>query len=215
MHEPAFLTARCSTVAAYARDLLQSGAALPSHHGESAAIFEGCYTTQSDVKRGNRQGENALCTADTLSALAGQSYPHALRDAWLKVLFHQFHDILDGSAIHESYEHTAGDYQSVRSAAWSAIDSALPRLLPEAFAGEIAVTNPLGWDRQDVVIVPGMQGQGMVWLRDSAGNLTPGQFTAEGLCFVATVPAFCTTGYTTVRDDARPAPAPITAVPSL
>ncbi|GAI23262.1 unnamed protein product, partial [marine sediment metagenome] len=51
-------------------------------------IFEGCYTTHSDIKKANREGENLLLTAEALATLAslyGYSYPHSsLKEAWEK-----------------------------------------------------------------------------------------------------------------------------------
>ncbi len=212
---PAFLSAHCSTLSAYARGLLQSGVALPVHRGESATVFEGCYTTQSEVKRGNRLGENLLCTADTLAALAGLTYPDILSDAWRRLLFHQFHDILDGSAIHEAYEYSADEFRAVKAAAESVVERALDILEPAMAAAQIAVTNPLGWDRHDLVIASDMQGEGVVWLHGAAGDRTPGQFTAKGLCFVANVPAFATVVYQVGSPTENPLPAAIAAVPAL
>ena len=70
---PLLPAARCSTLARYTQRLLEAGGALPVQRGESSTIFEGCYTTHGDIKRYNRHGENLLCTADTLAALAGIS----------------------------------------------------------------------------------------------------------------------------------------------
>ena len=68
---PLLPAAQCSTLAGYTERVLVAGAALPVQRGESSTIFEGCYTTHGDIKRYNRHGENLLCTADTLAALAG------------------------------------------------------------------------------------------------------------------------------------------------
>ncbi len=80
--------------------------------------FTGCYTSQSAIKRGNRFGENYLEEAETLAALAsrlvGCVYPtESLREAWLKVLFNQFHDILPGSGVRETREHAQALFQEV------------------------------------------------------------------------------------------------------
>ncbi len=213
--EPAFLSARCSTIATYARELLHSGAALPVHRGESSTVFEGCYTTQGEMKRFNRAGENALCTADSLAAIAGLQHPGTMHDAWRKVLFNQFHDILDGSAIHESYESSEEDFRAATGAAQSLIEQALPLLEGSAAVGAIAVTNPIGWDRRDVVIVAGVTGEGSTWLRDGSGTLTPGQFTPQGLCFVASVEAFGTAAYRVERAATQSLPPAIEAAPSV
>src|SRR4029079_3170235 len=99
-----------STLGGYARAILASGATLPCYSGESSTIFEGCYTTHADTKRYNRAGENLLSTADTLAALAGPEHHPRMSEAWRAVLFNQFHDILDGSAIHEAYAKNADDF---------------------------------------------------------------------------------------------------------
>jgi alpha-mannosidase len=198
--------ARCSTLAAYTRAIVDSGVALPLHHGESSTIFEGCYTTHADTKRYNRAGENLLSTADTLLALAGQERDERMREAWRALLFNQFHDILDGSAIHESYRKNADDFAMIAETAGAVTDGALAVLERDVQPGQIAVTNPLGWEREDWVCVPAPPTGGPVWLIDQRGNRTPGQWTAEGLGFVARVPAFATASYEIRSDAAETAP---------
>jgi alpha-mannosidase len=193
-------TARCSTLAAFTRAILESGVALPIHRGESSTIFEGCYTTHADTKRYNRAGENLLSTADTLAALAGQEYDQRMREAWRALLFNQFHDILDGSAIHEAYEKNAADFAMITATAGAVTDSALTMLESDVQSGRTAVTNPLGWDREDWVCVPEPPTHGPVWLQDSRGNRTLGQWTKDGLGFVAHVPAFATVSYELCAD---------------
>jgi alpha-mannosidase len=179
---------KCSTVADFAEAV--ASATLPVHRGESATTFEGCYTTHVDTKVLNRQGEALLETAETLAALAGLNAD--LDQAWKTVLFNQFHDILDGSAIAEVYADQAVEFEAeVRAAAQPVIDQAVA-----ALAGDgIAVVNPLGWDRTDVVCVAGVTGSGAVLVRANNGESVIGQHTDDGLVFVATVPAFGTAVY--------------------
>lgn len=191
---PLLPTSACGTLAGYSKKILESGAALPVHRGESSTIFEGCYTTHADIKRFNRHGENLLCTADTLAALAGaESAP--LQPAWRTVLFNQFHDILDGSGIHETYEKCASDFAEVANAANQVTEAALSVLHSGLPAGTVAVTNPLGWEREDWVVVPGLDGTGAVALQGDHGHRTLGQFVPGGLGFAARVPAFGTVSY--------------------
>jgi alpha-mannosidase len=187
--------AECSTLARFTQRLLDAGTALPVQQGESRTIFEGCYTTHGDIKRYNRQGETLLCTADTLAVLADLPNPEQLQPAWRTVLFNQFHDILDGSGIHETYEKCATDFAEVSKAARSVIEAALRVLQAGLPAGDLAVTNPLGWERDDWVLVPGKYGTGAVRLEGKHGHTTVGQYTPEGLGFVARVPAFGTASY--------------------
>lgn len=184
----------CSTLACYTQKLLTAGTALPVQRGESSTIFEGCYTTHADIKRYNRQGENMLCTADALAALAGIS-PEQLQPAWRTLLFNQFHDILDGSGIHETYEKCVDDFAEISAAAGSVTQSALHVLQNDLPAGDVSVTNPLGWEREDWVVVPEKTGTGTVSLVGSHGHRSVGQYTPEGLGFTARVPAFGTVSY--------------------
>lgn len=78
----------------------------PTHHGEMQFIFEGCYTTVSDIKAGNRNNENMLFSGEffnTLRWLSGDRYPaESYHDLWTTLAFNEFHDILPGSAINEA-----------------------------------------------------------------------------------------------------------------
>ncbi len=89
----------------------------PTHHGEMQFIFEGCYTTVSDIKAGNRNCENSLYSNEyfnTLRWMNGDPYPAGeIRDLWETVVFNQFHDILPGSAINEANKEAIARYEEV------------------------------------------------------------------------------------------------------
>jgi len=194
---PGLPTVACSTVAAFGSRIVASGARLPVHKGESPTVFEGCYTTHADTKRFNRVGESILTTAETLAAMAGLDAEEELSKAWRSVCFHQFHDILDGSAIHDVYEDQARDFAEIEAVAARVSEEALGVLRHGSAPGSVAVTNPLAWDRQDVVTVSvGLPpSDGAAWMRADDGRLVAAQHTSEGICFVAEVPAFATTTY--------------------
>ncbi|MBA3709922.1 MAG: alpha-mannosidase, partial [Planctomycetes bacterium] len=210
---PLMPTAFCSTMAAYTGSILDSGVALPTHRGESSTIFEGCYTTHADAKRHNRHGENLLCTADSLAAAAGLDRTRELTPAWRTVLFNQFHDILDGAAIHESYVLNQEHFEQVRAAADAVTTAALDVLQAGIAEDRIAVTNPLGFAREDWVMVlvdamgvaTGEEKSGPVRLIGADGHTAIGQRTAEGIGFVARTPAFGTTSYRIEAADAADA----------
>lgn len=89
---------------------------LPVITGELNFIFDGCYTTQTRIKRGNRQTEKALLEGELTGALAttatGRPYPaEVYARAWKKVLFNQFHDILPGSGTADTREYAMALYQ--------------------------------------------------------------------------------------------------------
>ncbi len=186
---PLLPTAECSTTAAYTRQLLDSGTTLPIHSGESTTIFEGCYTTHADTKLYNRRGENLLCTADALLAMAEMEEPDSIREAWRKVLFNQFHDIFDGSAIHEVYEKNKADFMEVEQVAKATISEALD-YLTAGMEGSVAVVNPTGAYVKDWVVVPEVKGKGPKLVVDGVGRSVPAQDTEQGLGFIAQVPPF-------------------------
>lgn len=170
-------------------------------------IFEGCYTTHSDIKKANREGENLLLTAEALATLAnlyGYSYPHdSIEEAWKKVCFNQFHDTLDGSAIHLSYEYSAKLAQEVEESTERIIKDTLDSLSSHIKtegknkqALPLIVFNQLGWSRDDLVAVDMPQEAfSSFYLIDEKDNVVPFQIEGKKLIFVAKkVPAF---GYKT------------------
>jgi alpha-mannosidase len=78
--------------------------------------FTGCYTSQSQIKKFNRLGENQAVEAETAALLAhrilGREYPYQqLKDAWINILFGHFHDILPGSGVRATREFQSGLFQ--------------------------------------------------------------------------------------------------------
>ncbi len=122
----------------------------------------GTLTTHAEAKRGNRKSEALLETSEkaaTIASLLGHPYPDAeLREAWQRVLFNQFHDILPGSSITPVYADAAEDYKRAGKLARRALDSALDAIAAEASLPRdgwraLIVFNPLSWPRPDVVRV--------------------------------------------------------------
>ena len=159
---------------------------LPLVSGEINFLCDGCYTTQTRIKAGNRKAERLVADAEFYSlaaqAVANHPYPHKLlSDAWVKILFNQFHDIIPGSGVVETREYASGLYQQVFAAAESARTLALeaiadrinPGSLPpsEESTGEGAgvgygqtaraagrrrayhIFNSLPWDREETVTI--------------------------------------------------------------
>ena len=166
-------------------------------------IFKGCYTTHSDIKKANREGENLLLTAEALATLAslyGYSYPQDfIREAWQKVCFNQFHDILDGSAIHCSYEYSGGLAKEVKKIGQKITEDSLQFLFSRIKterrnkrAISLIVFNQLGWLRDDLVTIDlPSKTFSSFHLLDEEDNLVPFQIEGKKLVFVAKkVPAF-------------------------
>ncbi|NCB92241.1 MAG: alpha-mannosidase [Clostridia bacterium] len=83
-------------------------------------VLTGCYTTQARIKLANRTGEDQLYDSEMLSAVGeyankGYDLTKRLDEAWKKVLFNQFHDILPGSGVRETREYAMGQFQEAMS----------------------------------------------------------------------------------------------------
>src|SRR5438445_6545510 len=112
------------------------------------------YTTQADVKRGNRRGEEALRAAELWSVAAGLAdYPAAeLDQAWKLLLLHQFHDIIPGSGIHWVNDDARRDHAAIAQPTATIIERA-----QRALAGDgdsLVVFNSASHHRTEVVELP-------------------------------------------------------------
>jgi len=107
----------------------------PTHKGEMQFIFEGCYTTVSEIKSGNRNCENLLFGSEffnTLNWLNGHKYPqNELNQLWETVTFNQFHDILPGSAIYEANRQAVARYTETERKAQELKDEAFLKIADE------------------------------------------------------------------------------------
>lgn len=106
---------------------------LPVVRGSLLHHASGCYAADSAIKRANRQAENALLKAEKFDLLAHRLTgspiaKEALRAAWEKVLFNQFHDILAGCSIREAYADALNALSAAEDAAWEITQTALHRI---------------------------------------------------------------------------------------
>jgi alpha-mannosidase len=119
----------------------------------------GVLTTQAHTKRNNRRSETLVLNAEKFASLAhlfGRVYPQeALEQAWRKVLFNQFHDILPGSSIPAVYVDAERDYAEVRRVGNEVLSGALGelalRIRTEGPGAPVIVFNPLAWTRSEIV----------------------------------------------------------------
>ena len=146
-----------------ARDLTpQEFAALPEYNSELILKTHGtgCYTSQAAMKTFNRQNE-LLANAAESSAVAaqwaaGQSYPtERLRAAWVRMLWHQFHDDLTGTCIPQAYQFSWNDELSSLNQFAGVLTSsaaAVAGLLNTEGGGiPLVVYNPVSMARRDPV----------------------------------------------------------------
>lgn len=103
------LVIKFGTPEEFFKKLESSNLSIPTIKDELQHHASGCYSVLSEVKRLNRKAESSLMVAERYSTISsmvtGMVYPkEKLRDAWMKVLFCQFHDSLAGTCIREAYE---------------------------------------------------------------------------------------------------------------
>lgn len=134
---PVAPTVRFSTYEAFFAAVEPFRSSLPVIKGQLGPTFTGCYTSQSRMKSINRMGEDRLYEGEMISAFAqkaasGSSFTRQYRDAWEKVLFNQFHDILPGSNTPESATHALGAFEEAMGVVMAGSASSL-----RSFAKEI------------------------------------------------------------------------------
>ena len=103
---------------------------LPVVDHELNFIFDGCYTSQSRIKKANRVAEAALLEAACFNAMSHQlgAYPYDARgyeELWQNVLFNHFHDILPGSGTIDTREYALGLFQRTMAGAGTRKSAAL------------------------------------------------------------------------------------------
>jgi len=158
---PTDVRVKPTNVANYIDILLAEKQDFPVYEKEMNPVFSGCYTTQVDMKRHNRQGEQLLLNAEKLSELAvffGYRDYYPVRDisyAWKLALLNQAHDLAAGSGIGPIYADAALQYEEVFERGDRALNFTLQNLgLQLDTTGEgvpLVVYNPQSFDRNDLV----------------------------------------------------------------
>src|SRR5215510_15109503 len=145
------------------RDLTaEEKANLPEYEGELTMKTHGvgCYTSQAAMKRFNRENEILADAAERASIgamlLTGLPYPgERLRDAWIRFLWHQFHDDVTGTSIPQAYQFSwndelvsANQFAGVLTSATSAVTKTLDT---RTNGIPLVVYNPTSIQRRDIV----------------------------------------------------------------
>ncbi|CAH2273484.1 alpha-mannosidase 2C1 [Pelobates cultripes] len=133
-------------------------------------LHNGTYTTQAQIKKGNRKCEELLHDVEILSSFALAqnsrfSYPSAkLQHLWRLLLLNQFHDVLPGSCIEQVVEDALSYYNEIQTEGAKLLNGSIQALmkLPSSsqpsFDQPITVINTLPWERMELVSFPGTSG---------------------------------------------------------
>jgi alpha-mannosidase len=158
---PTDVRVKPTNVADYIDILLTEKKDFPVYTKELNPVFPGCYTTQVDMKRHNRQTEQLLLNAEKMSELAvffgyRDYYPvRDLSNAWKIALLDQAHDLAAGSGIGPIYADAAKQYDEIFERGNRALNFSLQNLgLQVDTSAEgvpLVVYNPQSFDRTDLV----------------------------------------------------------------
>lgn len=151
---------KMSSPAEFFEDLQKRGLPRQKYVGELYfQAHRGTYTSQAKTKKGNRKSEFALREAEFWGTVSHTLRSHTftevtLRNAWMKVLLNQFHDILPGSSIHRVYEEAEALYSEVLQESQSVTEKALSSIVQPS-ERKVTVFNSLNWKRKVLVEIRG------------------------------------------------------------
>ncbi|XP_030586783.1 alpha-mannosidase 2C1 [Archocentrus centrarchus] len=141
-------------------------------------MHNGTYTTQAQIKRGNRQCETLLHDIEIASSLAlchGKAFPYPaekLQELWRLLLLNQFHDVIPGSCIEMVVEDALKYYEDIRSSGAVLLRKACETLVPNG--SSVAVFNSLPWERLEVIQTQdGSDKAGLALVRASSIGVSP------------------------------------------
>ncbi|AZN39294.1 alpha-mannosidase [Paenibacillus albus] len=217
---PGLPVSRFSTAGAFFESVSKVEDTLPEWHGDLyLELHRGTLTTHGRNKRYNRKAEVLYRNAEVWGAFArlyagasGDAALKALNKGWKLIMLNQFHDIIPGTAITESYVTSAAEYEEVFALGNQELDAALRAIAGQVSASASAsdsgegtpyvVFNSLGWERDETVLIEGGLELAGMSAFDEAGNLLKSDWIAgaDGIkpalaVAVKGIPAF---GYKTV-----------------
>ena len=201
---------RYSTAAAFFAGIEAGQPTLPEWHGDLyLELHRGTYTTHARNKRNNRKAEvlyreaelwNTLALPD-MEAQAEADVRSALHEGWKLILLNQFHDIIPGSAITESYVTSDEEYVRVFELGRAGLNLGAAALTagidtngPEGSAAYV-VFNSLGWKRNAVIQLPVLDGMDRYAVDVEGEHLRMDRENHAISILVEDIPAF---GYKTI-----------------
>lgn len=199
---------RYSTAAKFFEGIADANPVLPTWRGDLyLELHRGTYTTHARNKRNNRKAEALYREAEIWNSLAQPDMAAAKREAalqqlhegWKLILLNQFHDIIPGSAITETYETSDKEYGEIFDKGKSGLQEGV-----QAIAATIdttgqdgipyAVFNSLGWSRSATIRIETQQGALEAY--DEQGTRLEADRVEDGISVhVPEIPAF---GYKTI-----------------
>jgi len=188
---PGLPNVKTSTAGEYFRNLKQTVGNTEQYvHTWDGELYleyhRGTYTSQGYNKRMNRRMELLYRKAEWLTAMDAisrgvldEAQQEKLTKGWKLILTNQFHDIIPGSSIHEVYEDSRRDYETVKRIGEEVV-SDFVEMAHTKQAGSYTVYNASGWKMDTIALV---RGNDAGTYTDEAGNRLCSQ-QAEGMHYV-------------------------------
>jgi alpha-mannosidase len=154
---------RFSTLSTFLKEVESSPAfaSLPVVKGELQHHARGCYSANGEGKYLNRRAERSLVQSETISLVANLSanraYPgEEFSEAWWKVLFCQFHDMMAGTSLYSDYQDVRDSVgyacEVAQTSKVEALETMAKRVdLSHLEEGAVFLFNPLPWRRTALV----------------------------------------------------------------
>lgn len=142
-----------SSTRTYFDDLKEIEDRLPVWKTDLQHHASGCYSANSHIKAINRRSENALVAAEQYALMAtalvnAPSQQAEIKNAWERVMFNQFHDILPGCTIREAANDAMDAFSAACDIASEVQMLALQRLARKIRTTDILSNSPVeknGW----------------------------------------------------------------------
>ncbi|MEA2011560.1 MAG: glycoside hydrolase family 38 C-terminal domain-containing protein, partial [Verrucomicrobiota bacterium] len=150
-------------------------------------LHRGTYTTQAEIKKGNRCLESKLVALEFIcSALPSKQYPRKELDRiWKNMLMNQFHDIIPGSSIKMVNDEAKQDYKKNLLECEKLANLAAEKLF-EKDSESIVLFNSLSWNFSQPISLPeNCKGYN---IKDDNGNFLPIQNEPDGTFVMLNVP---------------------------
>ncbi|OWA33339.1 alpha-mannosidase [Saccharibacillus sp. O16] len=224
---------RYGTATEFFEGISQSNPDLPSWRGDLyLELHRGTYTTHAYNKRANRKAEilyreaelwNVLAAGAagqakneaanyTMNQAANQTAAHegyaqaleSLHRGWKLILLNQFHDIIPGSAITETYATSDAEYAEVFAEGEKALEIGTRALIAginteqgqgDAPGTPYVIFNGLGWSRSAAVVIDEAAGDSAY---DAEGNSLETDYEGESGQLTVYLPQIPALGYTTI-----------------
>ncbi len=196
--DPSLPKLKFSTVEEFLQRLRASPAIhkIPVIRHELQHVFRGCYTSTGIIKEMHRAAEKALYTAEATSVQAalGVSVKSegSLSEAWWRLLFNQFHDILAGTCVAQALDETCHRFGATLNEAEEVTRRAVFTMARAVDTRRekgsvLFVANPLPWERTalvqfDAFITPDGT-EKITHLESAGGQRIPIQWAEADSCF--------------------------------